>query len=1032
MGLLWLLEGTAQLHCMRRFLQAWVYAHRLALEARAALQIAAPQRRRRFDIFSASGHSGFVHAGRLASQSSRNARTIHDLADNDTFKAPREQRVASLCSLGAETMAQLEGELREARLTLFGPLPTSKASKASPASPPPVETVPPPKQCPTQPPPPKEMPVPAPPKDPPTPRGPPPRDGTPHRERQAVRGSADPAPQRHDARDSEWTYPISGRPVVSLWRRDLDMFFHGVGGRHKPTNAKLSPRALRPQVRVTRPIDLRTQNCGTHWSQLLFRLGSASLLFRSVAGTKDAAQHMLAVIRKFAPSTLERYLRIAHQFLCFLEACDIAFDQVSLAAVLDYLAAARASRSQDLEIHRISATSAIKALRWFHKLTQWEQLTPAMQSPVVAAYCSQSTAKDRKEALPIPMALIAAWEQRVCDADAPLCTVLCLGAALLATHASLRFGDIQRVDFSSLSLTAAALHGICFATKTTSRGQPFAVTISGITGRDPSSCWPLHWLSALHRAASPFREQDGDPDFLWVSASPELQKLLELAPASYCTAMLVLRWAATLPWRRNSPGLTSQEASQLTLHSMKSTVLAAAAQLRLSKDIRLSQGHHRDSAALYSRNDTFDSLYAQRRLSLALSRGWRPQRSIARGGQAPVPEPPFTLPASEPLAELPPEALLQGSWSFFATRHESLQAALPLASTTAATRAPLSPPASPRSPSFEPASHSDPCSDEEARMVEIAALRRQSSTSSHASTSSLSSDVPEPDASPADRPLYACTGPWGCWHCLKPPDDSGVLRTACGLDLGIASFTSEEPPPPLCRHMACVIRRAGLRADVRPPRIACTLTLLLRSSMADASAMPAWESPLALKQLLASLQVPDALISALHASGIDTVPDFAFAYATAQELDVFCSEDHAEMWDTLGVSDPAHSPAMARLRRALHKAKHLTEAADTALPSSSNAVPSTAQPQPNAWAEHAPPRLDSANIAQLVKDFQQNYPGEHLDGDAMPSVRLLSIVHRWFVPGNAISWVPWQLRLSEKQYQAPKCTSGCLNIVQKT
>ena len=187
--------------------------------------------------------------------------------------------------------------------------------------------------------------------------------------------------------------------------------------------------------------------------------------------------------------------------------------------------------------------------------------------------------------------------------------------------------------------------------------------------------------------------------------------------------------------------------------------------------------------------------------------------------------------------------------------------------------------------------------------------------------------------------------------------------------------------------------------------------------MADASAMPAWESPLALKQLLASLQVPDALISALHASGIDTVPDFAFAYATAQELDVFCSEDHAEMWDTLGVSDPAHSPAMARLRRALHKAKHLTEAADTALPSSSNAVPSTAQPQPNAWAEHAPPRLDSANIAQLVKDFQQNYPGEHLDGDAMPSVRLLSIVHRWFVPGNAISWVPWQLRLSEKQYQ---------------
>ena len=213
---------------------------------------------------------------------------------------------------------------------------------------------------------------------------------------------------------------------------------------------------------------------------------------------------------------------------------------------------------------------------------------------------------------------------------------------------------------------------------------------------------------------------------------------MELAPASYCTAMLVLRWAATLPWLSNAAGLTSREALQLTLHSMKSTVLAAAAQLRLSKDVRLSQGHHRDSAALYSRNDTFDSLFAQRRLALALSRGWRPQRSIARGGQAPVPEPPFTLPATEPLPELPADALLQGSWAFFATRHETLHAALPLAEPSTATRAPLSPPASPRSPSFEPASHSDPCSDEEARMVEIAALRRQSSTSSHASRRLLS------------------------------------------------------------------------------------------------------------------------------------------------------------------------------------------------------------------------------------------------------------------------------------------------------
>ena len=109
-------------------------------------------------------------------------------------------------------MVQLEGELREARLTLFGPLPTSKSGKAPLASPPPANTVPPPQQCPAQPPPPKEEPIPAPPKDPPTPRGPPPRDGTPHRERQAARGSADPALHRQDARGSDDPAPHRQKP----------------------------------------------------------------------------------------------------------------------------------------------------------------------------------------------------------------------------------------------------------------------------------------------------------------------------------------------------------------------------------------------------------------------------------------------------------------------------------------------------------------------------------------------------------------------------------------------------------------------------------------------------------------------------------------------------------------------------------------------------------------------------------------------------------------------------------------------------
>ena len=104
--------------------------------------------------------------------------------------------------------------------------------------------------------------------------------------------------------------------------------------------------------------------------------------------------------------------------------------------MLDFLAIARASHSQDLEVHRISAESSIKALRWFVRQAQWDCLGNALNSPVIRAYSRRGTAQDRREALPIPWALITGWEERVCDPTAPLTTKAVLGAALLATHAS--------------------------------------------------------------------------------------------------------------------------------------------------------------------------------------------------------------------------------------------------------------------------------------------------------------------------------------------------------------------------------------------------------------------------------------------------------------------------------------------------------------------------------------------------------------------------------------------------------------------
>ncbi|CAE6932746.1 unnamed protein product [Symbiodinium sp. CCMP2456] len=669
------------------------------------------------------------------------------------------------------------------------------------------------------------------------------------------------------------------------------------------------------------------QACGTAWCQLLLKLGSASLLWVSLQPCKDPTQHCLAVVASFRPSTLERYLRVAAAWVLFLECSGVTLASVTLPLLLDFLAAARASHSQDREVHQTSAASSVKALRWVVKCAQWHSLAVVMDSPVIRAYSLRGTAKDRREALPIPWALISAWEFHVCTTGAPLTTKLILGAILLAVHGCLRFGDLQRIDFESLSLSCTALHGICYATKTIDKGQPFAVTLAGLTGRSAASCWVLHWLYAMRSAIDSLWSPGDVVDFAWLSTAPEMNSILELSPASYCTAMLALRWAATLPWLPPGQGLTAHEAAQLTLHSMKSTGLASAAQLRLWKERRLTHGHHRDSATLYSRNDVFASLDVQHSLSNSMCTGWRAERSIARGGQAPIPEPPFALPPGPVLQELPDQDLLDPRWAFFVTRHEHL-----LAASAAMNGAPTAPdPPSPdviadftqskaASAPFDPAKHrddsllsppaapgldADPIEDfpdEEAAMVARAAALHADDASS--AESSVSSDQETEHRVPlvigGDR-RFACTGPWGKWRRVATPLEGVPLRTACGIRLGVVIM------------------------------------------------------------LLVFFQCP----AGIGFFGI------LLSWHLLPCADVFLL--------AAAVFDDSRSI--------------------------------------NSWAEHAPPRLDSAIIAKLVADFETNYPGKYLDSDAMPSVRLLSLVHKWFTPGNRIAWIPWQLRLSQKQYQ---------------
>ena len=155
-------------------------------------------------------------------------------------------------------------------------------------------------------------------------------------------------------------------------------------------------------------------------------------------------------------------------------------------------------------------------------------------------------------------------------------------------------------------------------------------------------------------------------------------------------------------------------------------------------------------------------------------------------------------------------------------------------------------------------------------------------------------------------------------------------------------------------------------------------------------------------------------------SGYQTIADFAYSVPQQHYLDAWLHAQPRELWEELQVEDIAYSPVIGRLRRFLDRCHTHTSGTAPALARGEPPPPASVRAAPvaeNVWAEHAPPRLTPAAVQNMKDTFTANYPGEILDGNSMPSIRLLSIVYQWFRPGNAPQWVPWQLRMSERQYQ---------------
>ena len=147
--------------------------------------------------------------------------------------------------------------------------------------------------------------------------------------------------------------------------------------------------------------------------------------------------------------------------------------------------------------------------------------------------------------------------------------------------------------------------------------------------------------------------------------------------------------------------------------------------------------------------------------------------------------------------------------------------------------------------------------------------------------------------------------------------------------------------------------------------------------------------------------------------------DFAWAFPCVEALNPFIHALPEAVTQELGPGGLDSSVEIARLRRALDNCHKLVQRGDAQVPTpSTTQLPTPIMPsQPSQWMEHLPPRLTQDIVQDMVDKFKANYPGELLDRDSMPSIRLLSLVHHSLKPGEKIRWIPWQFRLSARQYQ---------------
>ena len=376
------------------------------------------------------------------------------------------------------------------------------------------------------------------------------------------------------------------------------------------------------------------------WIIFITQIGALSSFWREFSPCHSFEELALRLLDKYANSTVTKYLGTLQNFGTILSDLQLSWQDVGTHRIADLLQCTHEGRKCE---YGFGATALIKALRWIHKLLtidSWQNL----HSPVVNSFFKMADA-DRNEAVPLSLFLVMHWERRVLHSNCSSQDVIILGGLLLLLWSGLRFSDGQRVNLSSLSWSVTALRGTAFRTKTTRRGQPWAIQASGFLSYGDFS-WVAKWLMTLDTLWSTLSVPGQSSDFILPMSQAD-SFVQPLIPMTYSQALKWMRYYCTLPWK-SLDGVELSDPNAATLHSLKTTTLSWSNQLAqrglVTDEQRHLQGHHRrGSMRLYSRDDTSGQLALQHTVIAQVCGGFRFVTPLHRGSQAPLHEPEVSL-----------------------------------------------------------------------------------------------------------------------------------------------------------------------------------------------------------------------------------------------------------------------------------------------------------------------------------------------------------------------------------------------------